>query len=215
MPPSSRSFRLSLLLIVIGGSAAFAGRQSGPAWYEVRKGDSLGRIAREFGTTVADLREASNLRSDVIQVGQRIEIRSPFATTRARDLAWQSPCRGPRRVLADFGPYETGRVIMPRTGVDVALPVGSEVFVPAHGVLRYLAAMEELGTIAIIDHGAGHHTVLSPLDLATVPWQPGQGVRRGDLLGRTAAPFSAGEPPHLHVELRIDGKAVRPDPLLR
>ena len=58
------------------------------------------------------------------------------------------------RLLDDFGPHEQDRIIMPRTGVKVALPVGSEVVVPAHGVLRYLSEMDCLGTIAILDHGA-------------------------------------------------------------
>ncbi len=75
--------------------------------------------------------------------------------------------------------------------------------------------MDGLGTIAIIDHGAAHHTVLGPLDPSTVLWAPGQAVLRGDFLGRTAAPPEAESEPHLHLELRINSKAVRPGPLMR
>jgi membrane-bound lytic murein transglycosylase D len=40
----------------------------------VRRGDSLGRIASQHGVTVAQLMQANNLRSTVIQVGQRISL---------------------------------------------------------------------------------------------------------------------------------------------
>lgn len=42
--------------------------------YVVRAGDSLSKIAARNGTTVAALRELNGLRSDVIQVGQTIQI---------------------------------------------------------------------------------------------------------------------------------------------
>jgi LysM repeat protein len=49
--------------------------------YVVRPGDSLSRIAARNGTTVAALREANNLRSDVIQVGQSLLIPGGTAGT--------------------------------------------------------------------------------------------------------------------------------------
>ena len=203
-----------LMLLALAAMSAHATEQSGPAWYEVRSGDHLTRIANRFGTTIPALRRDNVLRTDVLQPGQRLEIRAPFRRTRASAITWRSPSARAGRVIADFGPYEKDRIIMPRTGVDLALPVGSPVLVPAHGVLRYLSFMEELGTLAILDHGAGRHTVLGPLDPDTVPWQPGQALLRGDVLGKTARPDTAGESPHLHLEMRIDGKAVRPDALL-
>ena len=41
-------------------------------YYEVKKGDTLGRIARRYGTTVRQLKRWNNLRSDRIYVGQRL-----------------------------------------------------------------------------------------------------------------------------------------------
>ncbi len=41
-------------------------------YYEVKKGDTLGRIARRYGTTVRQLKRWNKLRSDRIYVGQRL-----------------------------------------------------------------------------------------------------------------------------------------------
>ena len=40
--------------------------------YMVQKGDTLGKIAKKFGTTVAKLREQNHLKSDTIYVGQKL-----------------------------------------------------------------------------------------------------------------------------------------------
>ena len=42
--------------------------------YQVRAGDNLGQIAQRHGMTVADLRGANNLSSDIIQTGQRLRV---------------------------------------------------------------------------------------------------------------------------------------------
>jgi transforming growth factor-beta-induced protein len=51
--------------------------------YTVKAGDSLGRIARANAITVADLRSANNLRSDVIFPGQQLVIPTPNIVGRA------------------------------------------------------------------------------------------------------------------------------------
>lgn len=45
------------------------------AQYTVRRGDSLGMIARRHGTTVAQIRRWNRLRSDVIRPGQKLRVR--------------------------------------------------------------------------------------------------------------------------------------------
>ncbi|MCD6489838.1 MAG: LysM peptidoglycan-binding domain-containing protein, partial [Thermodesulfobacterium sp.] len=43
-------------------------------YYRVRRGDTLERIARRYGTTVSQLRKWNGLRSDRIYVGQRLKV---------------------------------------------------------------------------------------------------------------------------------------------
>lgn len=52
-----------------GGATA-----SGPSTYTVRSGDSLSMVAQRFNVTMAEMKEANNLRRDSIQVGQVLKI---------------------------------------------------------------------------------------------------------------------------------------------
>ncbi|MCX7832711.1 MAG: LysM peptidoglycan-binding domain-containing protein [Ignavibacteria bacterium] len=45
--------------------------------YEVKEGDSLGKIALEYGIKVSDIKEWNNLQSDVIYVGQKLKLYPP------------------------------------------------------------------------------------------------------------------------------------------
>lgn len=48
--------------------------------YTIQKGDTLSKIAKTQGTTVAALKRANNLTSDFIRVGQKLKIPSPQAS---------------------------------------------------------------------------------------------------------------------------------------
>lgn len=54
-----------------GGSATSA---DSDGTYTVKSGDNLGAIAKRHGTTVAKLREANNLKTDQIKVGQKLKV---------------------------------------------------------------------------------------------------------------------------------------------
>jgi LysM repeat protein len=48
----------------------------GETIYEVRPGDNLTKISREYGTTIDAIKEANNLQTDRINVGQKLVIPS-------------------------------------------------------------------------------------------------------------------------------------------
>ncbi len=50
-------------------------QKSGPAVYVVKKGDTLYSIAQRFGLSVEALKRENNLRSNLISVGQRLDVR--------------------------------------------------------------------------------------------------------------------------------------------
>lgn len=45
-----------------------------PRTYIVKSGDSLGKIAEKFGTTVSEIKKANNLKEDIIYIGQKLII---------------------------------------------------------------------------------------------------------------------------------------------
>ncbi len=191
-----------------------APRNSESAWYKVRKGENLTVISRRFGVTVQDLRDDNGLRSDTIAIGQKLTMKRPFRRTSAKDIKWARPFTRKGPVLHDFGPYKEHGVIMPSTGVVMVYRLGGDVRAPATGVIRHVGELEGFGTLVIIEHGAGYATVFAPLQPATIDWQTDQAVHRGDLIGQTAGPIE-GDQPYLHIELRKDDKAVKPDRLLK
>jgi N-acetylmuramoyl-L-alanine amidase len=47
---------------------------AGPSTYTVRRGDSLSMVAQRFNVTMAELKDANNIKRDSIQVGQILKI---------------------------------------------------------------------------------------------------------------------------------------------
>ncbi|MBR5736170.1 MAG: LysM peptidoglycan-binding domain-containing protein [Bacteroidales bacterium] len=57
-----------------GTVASTAAGSGGYTTYMVKKGDTLGGIARKYGTTVNNIKSWNNLRSNTIKIGQRLRI---------------------------------------------------------------------------------------------------------------------------------------------
>jgi membrane-bound lytic murein transglycosylase D len=78
-PPSEASYQLR---VPLGSHQRFTeayaalpeDQRQSIATYEVRRGDTLGKIARRYGTTAAGLMEVNGLRSTTIQVGQTLSV---------------------------------------------------------------------------------------------------------------------------------------------
>ena len=43
--------------------------------YKVQKGDSLWKLARDYKTTINDIKQLNNLKSDVLRVGDELQIK--------------------------------------------------------------------------------------------------------------------------------------------
>lgn len=96
-------------------------------------------------------------------------------------------------------------------GIDMPAPRGAAVRACADGRVVRAAVTGGYGRLVEIDHGDGLVSLYGHLDGATVT--PGMLVRRGELIGRVGSTGrSTGA--HLHFEVRRNGAAIDPLPLL-
>jgi LysM repeat protein len=96
--------------------------------YEVQIGDSLWKIAKNQGTTIAALKQANNLKSDALKVGQKLTIPARTATTTA--TVAPVPARTP--AAAPAGTLPAGTTIS-APGGPVTPPAGTTPAVVAPG----------------------------------------------------------------------------------
>ena len=92
-------------------------------------------------------------------------------------------------------------------GMDFTAPTGTEVFATGNAKVEFAGWKQGYGNTVILDHGYGYKTLYAHLYKILV--RKGQKVRRSDviaLVGNTGK--STG--PHLHYEVRLNGRAVDP-----
>lgn len=92
-------------------------------------------------------------------------------------------------------------------GMDIAGEIGDPVLATFDGVVRQRFYDTGYGNVIFLQHGNGMETIYGHLNGFNVV--SGQSVKKGDLIGFVGnTGQSTG--PHLHFELRVNGKAVDP-----
>lgn len=201
--------------------------------HRVEKGQTLYRIAKTYGLTVEALMQANGIDDPRdLKLGESLRIPgaprpavkivdadSPEPTPPSRPtppiekrparavkvgktngpLAW--PLRGV--LYARFG--RKGRE--PHDGIDLAAPAGSPVKTAAPGVTLYAGEQQGYGLIVIIEHQDGLITLYA--HNRDVRVKTGQKVREGQVVA-TVGDSGKTSGPHLHFEVRRDGKPVDP-----
>ncbi|WBU52554.1 DUF5930 domain-containing protein [Paracoccus sp. SCSIO 75233] len=121
----------------------------------------------------------------------------------ANKLPLDMPVKSAFRLTSGFGP-RWGRM---HKGLDMAGPTGTPVLAPGDGVVTFAGRQNGYGNIIKIEHALGTETRYAHLSKIRV--KVGQKVSRGAQIGDMGnTGRSTG--PHLHYEVRVDGKAVNP-----
>ena len=117
---------------------------------------------------------------------------------------WLSSSMGNR-----VDPLTGGRDFHP--GLDISADKGDPVYSTADGKVTHAASAGNYGNLVIVEHGYGLETRYG--HLSTFKIKVGQQVKRGDLLGLVG---STGRTtgPHLHYEVRANGRILNPLQLL-
>jgi murein DD-endopeptidase MepM/ murein hydrolase activator NlpD len=119
----------------------------------------------------------------------------------------------PGKIEAGFGPrfHPLLNFIMQHNGMDYIANIGDPVHAAASGEVTSAGNQGEHGNAIEIRHGAGWVTFYAHLSRLAV--RAGDCVKAGDLIGMSGnSGFSVG--PHLHFEIRENGKYLDPAPLL-
>ena len=159
------------------------------AKHVVRRGETLGAIAKRFGVSVAALAKANGIRNpNLIREGQVISVR-PGAT-------WVCPVAAPTRFINDFGaPRGGGRA---HEGTDLLAPRGTPVVASTTGFL--VRHDQPRGGLAYYLRGDDGLTYYGA-HLATFVRGDGR-VRIGETIGTVGDTGNArGGPTHLHFEI--------------
>lgn len=104
-----------------------------------------------------------------------------------------------------------GRAAM-HAGIDLAGPTGTPIYAAADATVSFAGVRGGYGNFIELGHGAGIATRYAHLSRIMVG--NGERVRRGQLIGLMGS-TGRSTGPHLHYEVRIDGRAVNPLPFLQ
>ena len=97
------------------------------------------------------------------------------------------------------------------TGIDIAAPSGTRIRCAGDGTVVHSARWGGYGNCIIVDHGGGLATLYGHCSRLGVT--NGQSVTQGQVIGYVGSTgMSTG--PHLHFEVRKDGRPVDPNPYL-
>jgi murein DD-endopeptidase MepM/ murein hydrolase activator NlpD len=96
-------------------------------------------------------------------------------------------------------------------GLDFRGPIGSPIFAAADGTVSFVGMRSGYGRVVEISHGSGMMTRYAHMSAWRA--QIGQKVAAGDVIGLIGS-TGRSTGPHLHFEVRINGRAVNPRPFL-
>jgi murein DD-endopeptidase MepM/ murein hydrolase activator NlpD len=117
------------------------------------------------------------------------------------------------RITSRFGyrrdPFWGGRHM--HTGLDIANSYGSQIKAADSGEVIFAGWWDGYGKAIVIDHGRSTTTVYG--HMSRIYKQVGAVVAKGQVIGLVGSTgYSTG--PHLHFEVRLNGKPVNPEPFL-
>lgn len=182
-------------------------------YYRVQSGDTLNRIAMRFNQTPAVLAKWNNLSDpSKISVGQLLRVRQNAGGKGGAGTAGEQTV--PHKRLQFNLPSDNAvltRYDGRNKGIDFDGKPGDPVKAATDGKIMYAGnGVRGYGNLILISHNPGTLTAYAHNDKLLV--KKGQTVRAGDTIATMGS--SDADRVKLHFEVRINGKAVNPEPLL-
>ncbi|MEL7148921.1 MAG: M23 family metallopeptidase [Bacteroidota bacterium] len=124
------------------------------------------------------------------------------------------PIKGDAEVTSDFGmrKHPDKKVRQFHRGIDLRAEMRTPLYATADGTVSETQFSDKgYGIKLVIDHAEGYQTLFS--HLADIIVKKGEKIKKGDLIAYTGNSGQS-KGPHLHYEIKKDGKFVDPKPLI-
>jgi murein DD-endopeptidase MepM/ murein hydrolase activator NlpD len=178
------------------------------------------RVAERKRTLLADRAAWERALAELEQDSREVEemLRRMQQTPEGQERlaqAWrgklQWPTRG--RISSGYGyrVHPIYRVRKMHTGIDIAVPTGTPIRAAAGGTVVHASRWGGYGNCVIVDHGGGYATLYGHCSRIAVA--ESQLVKVGQVIAYAGSTGLA-TGPHLHFELRRDGRPTNPMSLL-
>ena len=167
---------------------------SAPVWVAASDSHGGGLYAAE------PARSSESNRPEVARVAS-VPPASTLATTTSSEPRWWWPVSG--RVTSEYGP-RNGKT---HVGLDVGAPIGRSVQPVSAGTVVHAGSRGGYGLLVVLDHGDGWRSRYGHLSEVLVDL--GDELFIDDVLGLVGTTGNS-TGPHLHLELRQNGRSVDP-----
>ena len=203
------------LSLVIAFVSSCAGIKSGH-YVKMRPGESLSSMAKEFDVPLWAMEEANQGKKlaagDWVYVPlhrgfmEVVKERTPASLQRyfdsSNDFLWPVPAS--KKITSGFG-MRWGRI---HEGIDIGAKRGTYFVASNDGIVVYSGAeYGGYGNLIIMAHHYGFFSLYAHAQKSYV--KVGQAVYRGQVIGRVGS-TGRSTGPHLHFEVRRDGRAIDP-----
>ncbi len=164
--------------------------------------EMLNQFEEDERTITSEIQSYMRRRQQPAHPGERAQPLPPYTGGR-----FSRPVNG--RMTSGFGMrfHPILHITRMHAGCDFGAPIGTSIHAAANGVVIHSSYMSGYGNVVIIDHGGGISTVYGHCSRIVV--SDGQTVKRGQYIANVGSTgLSTG--PHLHFEVRVNGKPVNP-----
>ncbi len=180
-------------------------------FYKVKNGDTLYKIASKYKVNSEDIRSYNQLENDELIVGQEIFLKDPDIEIVTELAPLGSGFKMPITYTGISSPYGNRfhpvlKRYISHAGVDLKaryIPV----YASRGGIVSFAGTQSGYGKIIKITHSNGYETRYAHLNKIYV--RNGQKVKQGDNIAQSGMTGRV-TGPHLHFEIRKNGKTLNP-----
>ncbi len=116
-------------------------------------------------------------------------------------------------IIQGFEWIKTNETWKLHSGIDIGMPLGSNVMASAEGTVKKVASTLEEGLTIVLEHGNGWESVYGNLEEVSV--KEGDRIIKGMIIGTTGATSCNSANPGFHFEINHNQKPVNPKNIIK